>query len=226
MVRDYTDMLWSSYNFWCKREYDGDECDYSKWANPAHHRRSPQLFHDLVSLDANWTAGVVQPFYYPMEKPCINAGGYYTEYLKMHLFSRGLGNKTIIIASEELDHDPGTVAQRVASTIAYNITGIDLSAFKQVRVNTQEAKGTTAVVPIDQYTPGRYNISNYQPLLPESRTLLNKCWKEDCRNLALLPPYYNYAACHPELAGEAQDGSTAEQGRYKQAGGVFVPIST
>ena len=57
MIRDYTDMLWSSYNFWCKREYDGPDCDYSKWANPELHTRSPEVFHELVQADANYTQG-------------------------------------------------------------------------------------------------------------------------------------------------------------------------
>lgn len=205
MVRDFTDMLWSSYNFWCKREYDGVNCDYSKWADPALHHRSPEIFHELIQLDANHTAEVVQPFYYPMEKPCVNAGGYYSEYLSLHLNSRKLQNRTIIIASEELDAFPQLVAKRVASIINYDITGIDLSTFKDVRVNTQEAKGTNTGIPIGKYTPGRYNISQYRPLLAESRTLLNKCWKEDCRNLATIPPYYKYTACFPELSSTVGD---------------------
>ena len=216
MVRDYTDMLWSSYNFWCKREYDGDQCDFSKWANAALHRRSPALFHDLVQLDANRTAGVVQPFHYPMEKPCINAGGYFTEYLDLHLYSRNLHNHTILVASEELDAFPLHVAHRVASITGHNIEGIDLSKFQQVRVNTQEAKGTDATIAIDKYTPGRYNISQYQPVWAESRTLLGQCWREDCLRLAQLAPYYRYAACHPEL-------QVASGGQFKQAGSLFVP---
>ena len=53
MVRNYADMLWSSYNFWCKREYDKANCDYSKWADPALHSRSPELFHELIEADRN-----------------------------------------------------------------------------------------------------------------------------------------------------------------------------
>ena len=53
MIRNYADMLWSSYNFWCKREYDKAPCDYSKWADPQHHIRSPELFHELIEADRN-----------------------------------------------------------------------------------------------------------------------------------------------------------------------------
>lgn len=231
-MRDFTDMLWSSYNFWCKREFDGNNCDYSKWADPALHHRSPQQFHDLITLDQNRTAGVVQPFYYPMEKPCINAGGYYTEYLSLHLYSRGLQNHTILIASEELDYYPLTVAMRVARIIDYDISGIALSTFKQVRVNTQEAKGATTVIQRKNYQPGLYNISNFQPLLPQSRTLLNQCWKEDCKKIAKRPPYYHYEGCFPELAAEVAklspriggEEEEAEVPKYRRAGAVFVPL--
>ena len=131
-----------------------------------------------------------------MEKPCINAGGYYSEYLSAHLTSRNLQNHTIVIASEELDKYPLQVAQRVARTVHYNIAGINISSFNSVRVNTQDNKGTTNTVSIDQYQPGRYNISHYQPLLDESRTLLNKCWLADCLALSKIPPYYKYTACY------------------------------
>jgi hypothetical protein len=33
MTRNYADMVWSSYNFWCKREYDGDDCDNTRWVS-------------------------------------------------------------------------------------------------------------------------------------------------------------------------------------------------
>ncbi len=207
MVRDYTDMLWSSYNFWCKREYDGTNCDYSKWAMPGLHTRSPELFHDLVQADKNHTVGVIQPFWYPMEKPCINAGGYYNEYISMHLYSRKLNNYTIIVASEELDMFPLRVAQRVAHTINYNIEGIDLSTFNKVRVNTQDNKGTHSLISTDKYLPGRYNISHYQPLLPESRTMINKCWYEDCIAISKIPPYYKYTACHPQHSSNQSSGN-------------------
>jgi hypothetical protein len=33
MTRNYADMVWSSYNFWCKREYDGFDCDNTRWVS-------------------------------------------------------------------------------------------------------------------------------------------------------------------------------------------------
>jgi len=241
MIRDYADMLWSSYNFWCKREYDGTDCDYSKWADPDKHRRSPELFHDLIVADAKYNKSVVQPFYYPMEKPCINAGGYYSEYLQMHLFSRQLGqNQTIIVSGEELDAYPLHVAQRIANHIGYNIAGIDLTSFSQVRVNTQEHKGDKELIGRREHRPGLYNISQYRPMLAQTRQLLSQCWREDCLQLAALPPHYLYDACHPNTKNSNADvgnSSTATDSNpsmpsnkdseplYRHAARVAIPWS-
>lgn len=198
MVRDYADMVWSSYNFYCKREYDGvDHCGYEKWASAEHHRRSPRLFHDLIAADANHTTGVVQPFYYPMVRPCINAGGYYFEQVEFFLHRNGLQNHTIVVASEELDAFPLQVAERVARILQYDISGISLQRLDEVRINSQEDKGASHAVSMAQYQPGLYRISGYQPMLRETRELLNRCWREDCLRLAALSPY-RYDACFDE----------------------------
>ncbi|KAJ1380753.1 hypothetical protein B484DRAFT_411936 [Ochromonadaceae sp. CCMP2298] len=63
MVRNYADMLWSSYNFWCKPPFDGD-CEYSKWAVAGVHVRTPELFHSLVEADAAYNTSVNDPLAY------------------------------------------------------------------------------------------------------------------------------------------------------------------
>jgi hypothetical protein len=55
MTRDYPEMLWSSYNFWCHYDYDGITCEYGHWVIPGVHRRSPQLFHEMIQGDVNGT---------------------------------------------------------------------------------------------------------------------------------------------------------------------------
>jgi len=200
MTRDYTDMLWGAYNFWCKPEYDGNTCSTSTyWTNPAVHKRSPGVFHEIVQADKNHTPGVVHPFWYPMERPCVNARSYYSG-VYTHLREHTLHDKSVIlVASEELDEYPLQVAQRIAKIINYDIAGMDLTGFSKVRVNTQEHKGANSFIIKDKHLPGRYNISHYQPLLPESRVMIDKCWYEDCIALSKIPPYYKYTACHPEL---------------------------
>jgi len=139
---------------------------------------------------------MVQPFYKPMDRPCVYAGGYYSEYLQLHIINNKLLNSTIVIASEELDSNPLKVAQRVALALQHNISGLDLSQFTKIRVNSQENKGGTQFVSIDKYKPGLYNVSKYRPMLPETRSMLDKCWFVDCMKLNSLANY-SYPACTP-----------------------------
>jgi len=137
---------------------------------------------------------MVQPFYKPMDRPCVYAGGYYSEYLQLHFINNHLLNRTIVIASEELDSNPLKVAQRVASVLQHNISQLDVSQFTKIRVNSQENKGGTQFVSIDKYKPGLYNVSKYRPMLPETRRMLDKCWFVDCMKLNKLTNY-SYPAC-------------------------------
>jgi hypothetical protein len=97
LTRNYADMVWSSYNFWCKRDYDGFDCDYSHWINPITHKRSPELFHDMIQGDSNGTA-VPNPMYKTLEAPCRNAGGYYSEFLDNQLWPNVPKNQTLVFA--------------------------------------------------------------------------------------------------------------------------------
>ena len=200
MIRDYTDMLWSAYNFWCTPQYDGQSCDsVTPWAVPGIHKRSPEQFHHIVQSKRNHFEGA--PWWNPMQLPCSNGKYYFTSVYK-ELQSNRQHNHTIIVANEELDLYPLQVAQRVARVIGYNIDGLDLSVFKKVRINTQDNKGTNSVTSKENYMHGVYNISNYQPLSQKTRTAINKCWHEDCIALSKIPPYYKYTACHSERVAD------------------------
>ena len=208
MVRDYTDMLWSAYNFWCKAILDGPSCDpVTSWADPKLHKRSPEHFHNLVESKKDHFEGVAP--WYPMHQPCERGRSYFSS-VYSRLQSNRQHNHTIIVANEELDSYPLQVAQRVARFIGYNINGTDLSKFGNVRVNTQERKGAGSIVTSDKHLPGRYKISHYQPVLPKTRALINKCWYEDCIALSKIPPYYKYTACHPERVGDLTIADVAQ----------------
>jgi hypothetical protein len=60
MTRNYPDMLWSSYNFWCKLDYDGTSCDVTQWVKVGQHVRSAELFHWIVVGDVNGTKVIEQ----------------------------------------------------------------------------------------------------------------------------------------------------------------------
>ena len=115
-------MLWSSYNFWCKREYDQDEqCGYEKWADARYHKRSPEIFHELIDADRISKPGVVQPFYHPLERPCVNAGGYYSEFTDVLHRNNMSPNGTLVIASEEMERFPAKVVTSIAHTIGHMV---------------------------------------------------------------------------------------------------------
>jgi len=155
---------------------------------PELHKRSPELFHSHLLASRGDSK----------RDHCANGLGYYsTSY--QHLQSNKHHNRTIIVANEELDLYLLQVASRVASFINYSIDGMDLSSLEKVRINTQDNKGAHSATGVNNYTPGLYNISHYQPLLPESRALLYECWYEDCIALSKIPPYYKYTACYPKL---------------------------
>ena len=84
---------------------------------------------------------MVQPFYKPMDRPCVYAGGYYTEYLEENFMRSRIMNQTLVIASEELDSNPYMVAQRVAKVIGHDLSHLNLKNFTKIRVNSQENKG-------------------------------------------------------------------------------------
>ncbi len=188
MVRDLADRWWSAYNFWCKERYHDSNCTHAThWVDATVHKRSPELFHSYLLSKKNETS----------VDSCVNIGKLVSNaYRKLQ--SNRDHNHTIIVANEELDMFPLRVAQRIASFIKYNIDGFNATYFEKVRVNSQDNKGTTSTTSKDKYRPGRYKISNYEPLLPESRALINKCWYEDCIALSKIPPYYKYTACYPE----------------------------
>lgn len=54
MVRNFADMMWSAYNYWCDEKIE-HYCPSSRWVNNEHHIRSPELFHAIVLSDKNVT---------------------------------------------------------------------------------------------------------------------------------------------------------------------------
>lgn len=193
MVRNYADMLWSSYNFWCNREYDRVDCDSTHWVRPLVHVRSPELFHEIVLGDFNGT-GVRTPLF--IKRACVFAGGYYSEYLKLQLWPKVPRNATIVVASEELEVDPGRVWMKVAALLLLDKeqSNPQLGNFTNIRVNSQENKGGTHSVLKRDYKPGLFQVSGYKPMMPETREILDKCWQSDCKVISQAAGYL-YPAC-------------------------------
>ena len=218
MVRNFADMLWSSYNFWCKREYDGFACDNTRWIK-AGMVRSPELFHDMVLRDRN---GTLKPNDSPLHKgppdmtrPCNNAGGYYSEFLQQLLLSSVPLNQTLVLASEQLETEPLVVWARVSHRLkqltgmsaeeggatGLNVYSFALGSFLTRRYNPQNAKGGSNSVPMSNYTPGVFRTSGFRPMLNATRALLDKCWFVDCQTITELTGHFSAAyPCRPEAA--------------------------
>ena len=98
MTRDYAEMLWSSYNFWCRAKHDGfATCDKSRWINPTKHIRSPELFHEVVSFSHNGTKLPYEtPLYTP--SPCAKADNYFSEKLVDTLWATVPRQHTLVVA--------------------------------------------------------------------------------------------------------------------------------
>lgn len=95
MTRNYADMLWSSYNYWCSWEYDGITCDSSKWTRVGTHMRSNKLFHEIIINDMFTVKSIphqfssirqnqtyIETMKSPLfiKKPCAYGGGYFSGY--------------------------------------------------------------------------------------------------------------------------------------------------
>ncbi len=213
LTRNYADLIWSSYNFWCNWVYDGIHCDNTRWVRPGYHHRSPETFHDIVQGDANGTT-VPHPLH-DFKRPCAFAGGYFSEWLQLRLWPRVPKQHTLVFASEQLDAHPQVVASRIFQRFGIEDTGINFHNFSSYRYNTQQ--NTSAVdrgnplnsIPRDNYVPGVFPISGNRPMLPETRAILDKCWQDDCVQISEHTGYL-YPVCAETLRRKMDKGDLRE----------------
>ena len=114
LVRDFADWLWSAYNYWCNPLYDVHGCSLElRWVNADYHIRTPSIFHGIVQGSINGTA-VPSPL--RMKRPCDTAKDFYLKYLTQ-LFGSVSPDQVIVIASEQLEQQPGAVWSQLAAAI-------------------------------------------------------------------------------------------------------------
>ena len=85
-----------------------------------------------------------------------------------------------------------------------------LGDFRDIRKNTQEKKGADLSIPVSQYRPGLFSISNYEPLREDSRALLDECWGDDCVWVSQMTGY-TYPVCAKQVAAAAAAAATASK---------------
>ena len=198
LTRDYKDMLWSAYNYWCNWHYDGTTCNYEKFTILGVHNRTPEIFHEIINGDYNKTKVYIDS---PLwnKHPCDNARIYYTEYI-LGLWKYIPPNVTLVIASEQLQSDNLFVMNKIAAklgiSVLHNETVIEaIKNISRYRFNTQEGKKDYRhSVNINQYKPGRFAISNFSDMLATTKNILDFCWHDDCIMMSQLTGY-DYLAC-------------------------------
>ena len=81
--------------------------------NADYHIRTPSIFHDIVQGSINGTA-VPSPL--RMKRPCDTAKDFYLKYLTQ-LFGSVSPDQVMVIASEQLEQQPGAVWSQLAAAI-------------------------------------------------------------------------------------------------------------
>jgi hypothetical protein len=101
-----------------------------------------------------------------------------------------------VIADTDLEENPEKVWAHVTKVIGARPEQQvpNLGDFKDVRINTQVNKGEKKKTDMSTYQPGVYPNSGFQPLLPETREVLNQCWYDDCMHVSKLSGY-QFGAC-------------------------------
>jgi len=189
LFRDFADWIWSAYNFWCSPAFER-ECDVSNyWAQLFIHSRSTSYFHDYVSKAME---GIRVPIPLPFADPCAKAKTMYRDYWERALQKFPL-ETVLAISSNELEQQPQVAWARVAERLGLDVHHPHLSSFASQRYNTQigDKHGSTSVA---EFKAGAYEISNFELLKPETRSILDQCWKDDCLWASQLTGY-QFPAC-------------------------------
>jgi hypothetical protein len=208
MVRDYAEMMWSRYNYFCFNVLDGP-CEK---ADMTERKRSPEAFHELIVSQSPVNARI---------KPdgTFHDGGatlgcppdskedysYYKENTKALLgidgFTKLMGaDRVLVFADKQLEENPEYIYSKLSEKISffkdhYNATYVD--GFKKVRVNLNDVHATDGDAKMAVKAPpssGTYSISGHKPMLPETREILNRCWQDECKSLSELTGY-QFPAC-------------------------------
>lgn len=116
-----------------------------------------------VDIDVDGKLIVKNPLF--NKRPCIYAGGYYSEFLQLNLWKNVDRNSTLVMASEELEADPIAIWNKVSYRLGINVPifhadsqesppndlpYFNVGNFSKIRYNTQDNRGTTASIPIQK----------------------------------------------------------------------------
>lgn len=139
LTRNYADLLWAAYNFWCNPLVEvGCVARDGAWANQSIHYRSPENFHDIV---ISWLDGKAYPS--PLNdqhEEMLQGGGFFEKYISNLLRAEGI-YMVIVFADDQLRNNASDVWHHLTTKARlgdYKVLAIhkNLSKFNTLRVNT------------------------------------------------------------------------------------------
>jgi hypothetical protein len=185
VLRDVADMLWSAYNFWCLQDHDPD-CSPGKHTSKTA-SRSPEHFHRLVVSHQQMGGGIA----------LTKTGNCYEEELReaTNIFGEAnllaLKSESMLTASEKREavhqiqsflwgeRPPGAAASDWMEEQSRSIYRVNSGRSIDGR-GEKSVLAASAISTEDSEAKGLYEISGFQPMLPETRRLIYRRWHEEC----------------------------------------------
>ena len=176
LVRDFAEMAWASFNYWCLGTLDKDCAAYAGgWTLPGHYR-SPELFHELVLMQKQGASNL------------LNSANVFEDPLpytnRILRYERLVGSANVLVLdSDELRHSARSAWHKIAEFLGLGGGHPNLDLFEQRLYNTHAARGSQVYSKASAHQDGLYSISGNRHMLPQTRALLDAAWMHECRQL-------------------------------------------
>jgi hypothetical protein len=172
LFRDPADWLWASWNFWIDKNLDDRPAVDHDWATLGVHYRSPELFHELI-LSRESTKSAAKRFRTMREQTV------HTPRRLIHLLGR---ERLLFLKSEDMRATNGRLPQFLETLGQF--TGLSVSDFNTTvasgQTNCNAQKGFQNACAGVGTTSG-YPITQYRPMLGETRKLIYIQFWEECK---------------------------------------------
>lgn len=221
ITRNFADWSWSVYNYWCDPKVEW-LCESHKWASTGVHKRSTDLFHQILMMSVNQTfekeyLSHLQVSNEKMEKTypipgriknlCTLGYNMYENYITK-LWEFVGRDAVLVVSSEELGSNAKRIWDRIVSAVGFpNSDHPFVDEFNKLRYNTQgtiKQRAENVEISVEQFIPGVYAISDFQPMKRITRNLLDLCWYDDCKFLSSVSEY-DFPVCDDSVKTKKRD---------------------
>jgi len=172
LFRDPADLIWASWNFWVDEHWDAIPSTKSNWAQPGHHYRSPELFHEIIK------AGDLSYSY----RKYVGSHKYHMVCTVKNLLQI-YGRENVLFLRNE-DMLPTEIEKSGLLDKLSGFTGLDRDKFNSTmvheRTNCNDDKGATVECSNPTKTLA-YEISGNRTMFPETRQLIYLDFLEECK---------------------------------------------